>query len=63
MEGDAIYGDGVNIASRMETLAVAGSIFISGRVYEDIKNQKICPRFQLENLYLRMYVEQISFMH
>jgi len=35
-----IYGDGVNIASRLESFAVPGSIFISGKVYDDIKNQK-----------------------
>ena len=40
MAGDTVYGDGVNIASRMESLAIPGSIFISDRVYEDIKNQK-----------------------
>jgi class 3 adenylate cyclase len=35
-----IYGDGVNIASRLESFAVPGSVFISGKVYDDIKNQK-----------------------
>jgi adenylate cyclase len=39
-EGDDIYGDGVNIASRMESFAIPGGIFITGRVYDDIKNQK-----------------------
>jgi adenylate cyclase len=38
-ESDA-YGDGVNIASRIESFAVAGGIFVSGRIYDDIKNQK-----------------------
>lgn len=36
---DGIYGDGVNIASRIEALAVAGSVMISGKVYDEIKNQ------------------------
>jgi TolB-like protein/class 3 adenylate cyclase/Flp pilus assembly protein TadD len=39
-EGNTVYGDGVNIASRLETFAVPGSIFISEKVYDDIKNQK-----------------------
>ena len=39
-EENNIYGDGVNIASRMESFALPGSIFISGKVYDDIKNQK-----------------------
>lgn len=38
-EGDA-YGEGVNIASRIESFAVAGGVFVSGRIYDDIKNQK-----------------------
>lgn len=40
VEENGIYGDGVNIASRMESFAIPGSIFISGKVYDDIKNQK-----------------------
>ncbi len=39
-EGGDVHGDGVNIASRIESFAVAGGIFISDRVYTDIKNQK-----------------------
>jgi len=38
-EGDSIYGDGVNIAARMESLAQAGGICISGSAYEQIENK------------------------
>jgi adenylate cyclase len=38
-EGDTIYGDGVNVAARLESLAEAGGICISGMVYENIKNK------------------------
>ena len=34
-----IIGDGVNIASRIESLAAAGSVFISEKVYDEVKNQ------------------------
>jgi len=37
---EEIIGDGVNVASRIESLAVAGSVFISDKVYDEIKNQK-----------------------
>ncbi len=38
VEGERIYGDGVNIAARLEGLAEAGGICISGKVYEEVRN-------------------------
>jgi class 3 adenylate cyclase len=38
-EQERIYGDGVNIAARVEGLADAGGICISGSAYEQIKNK------------------------
>ena len=45
MEGDDIYGDGVNIAARLEPLAEPGGICISSIVNESIGN-RIDVRFQ-----------------
>ena len=38
-EEDRIYGDGVNIAARVEGLAEACGICISGRVYDHVENK------------------------
>jgi len=38
-EGDTIYGDGVNIAARLESLAEAGGICISESAYQQIENK------------------------
>ena len=37
---EGIYGDGVNVASRIEGLAVSGSVLISGKVFDEVKNHK-----------------------
>ena len=34
-----IIGDGVNVASRIEALSKTGSVYISDKVYDEIKNQ------------------------
>jgi adenylate cyclase len=38
-ERDTIYGDGVNIAARLEGLAEAGGICISESAYQQIENK------------------------
>jgi adenylate cyclase len=39
IEEELVYGDGVNLASRVESLAVPGSVFITEKVNDDLKNQ------------------------
>ncbi len=47
IEEEAIYGDGVNVASRIESLAAPGSILISDKVFDEIKNQEAIKSVEL----------------
>src|SRR5262245_52470375 len=60
VEPDDIYGDGVNIAARLEGIAKPGDVFISGGVYEQIKNKLVCGYQLLGNRKVKNITEPIS---
>ncbi len=53
LKDDEIIGDGVNVASRIESLAVPGSVFISDKVYDEIKNQSSIETQSLKTFELK----------
>lgn len=59
-----IYGDSVNVASRIESLAVPGSVFISEKLFDEIRNQNIEAQplgyFELKNVQQPMQVYAVS---
>jgi TolB-like protein/class 3 adenylate cyclase len=50
-ENDDVFGDGVNIASRLQALAPIGGIYISESVYKNVVNKK-----QINTKYVRQEV-------
>src|SRR3984893_12605446 len=42
IEANDVYGDGVNIAARLEGIAEPGEVYISGGIYEQIKHKVVC---------------------
>jgi LuxR family maltose regulon positive regulatory protein len=62
---EEIIGDSVNIASRIESLAIPGSIFISEKVVDEVKNQStistiFVDSFQLKNVAVPVNVFAVS---
>ena len=54
-DDDGIYGDGVNIASRIESLSVPGGVLISDKLFDEIKNHsslsaKLLGSYKLKNV-------------
>jgi len=49
VDGDEIYGEGVNVAARLESLANPGGVFISGTVFDAVgQKQKFVFEYQGE---------------
>ncbi|MFT5724216.1 MAG: TolB-like protein/Tfp pilus assembly protein PilF [Bacteroidia bacterium] len=57
---DEIIGDGVNVAARIESLAVPGSVFISDKVHEEIKNQESITAIFLKDVKFKNVIKPVS---
>ncbi len=58
-KGD-IYGDCVNIASRIEALSVPGAVLISDKVFDEIKNQPDIHALSLGRFSLKNVTKQVE---
>ncbi|MCZ4410057.1 SUMF1/EgtB/PvdO family nonheme iron enzyme [Cryomorphaceae bacterium 1068] len=58
-DGD-VHGDGVNIASRLESFATIGSIFISSKVQDDLKSQSDIETVSLGKYLLKNMEEPVE---
>lgn len=59
IDGERIYGDGVNIAARIETLAEPGGIFFSDVIYKQIQNKLDLGYIDLGEHTLKNISEQV----
>ncbi|HMK20647.1 MAG TPA: adenylate/guanylate cyclase domain-containing protein [Chitinophagaceae bacterium] len=60
-----LYGDCVNVASRIESIAVPGAILISDKVFDEVKNQKEIKtiplgKFILKNVKMPVTVHAVA---
>jgi TolB-like protein/Tfp pilus assembly protein PilF len=54
-DDEGVYGDGVNVASRIENIALPGSVLISDKINDELKNQDdissvYLGRYELKNV-------------
>src|SRR6185312_48606 len=52
-EHDKVFGDGVNVASRVQSLGIANSILFSAEIYSKIKNQQEFKRVSLARFHFK----------
>src|SRR6266436_8949109 len=60
IEANDIYGDGVNIASRLEGIADPGQVYISGGIYEQIKHKLVCGYESLGDRKVKSITDPVS---
>ncbi|MFK7809313.1 MAG: helix-turn-helix domain-containing protein, partial [Saprospiraceae bacterium] len=59
-DGTDIYGDGVNFASRIESMGTAGAVLISGALNEELKNQRQIATVSLGHFELKNITDPVE---
>jgi formylglycine-generating enzyme required for sulfatase activity/class 3 adenylate cyclase len=55
-----VYGDGLNIAVRLEGIASPGDVYVSGGVYEQIKNKLVCAYQSMGDRQVKNITDPVS---
>jgi formylglycine-generating enzyme required for sulfatase activity/class 3 adenylate cyclase len=55
-----VYGDGLNIAVRLEGIASPGDVYVSGGVYEQVKNKLVCAYQSLGDRQVKNITDPVS---
>ena len=63
IQGESAFGDGVNIASRIQSLGIGGSILISDTIYHIVRNQPDINTVPLGNFVLKMWTILCRYSH
>lgn len=64
-DDEGIYGDAVNVAARVQALGITGSVMISGKVFDEIKNHpgirvEAFGEHELKNIYIPMSIYALA---
>jgi TolB-like protein/class 3 adenylate cyclase/cytochrome c-type biogenesis protein CcmH/NrfG len=59
-DNEGVYGDTVNVASRIESISIPGAVVISDKVYDEIKNQSDISTISLGKFNLKNVKRQIE---
>lgn len=59
-DGTEVYGDGVNLASRIENQGIAGSILLSGKLNDELKNQTHISTLSLGSFELKNIAKPVE---
>ncbi|WP_428235772.1 tetratricopeptide repeat protein [Gracilimonas sp.] len=64
-DDEGIYGDAVNVAARVQALGITGSVMISGKVFDEIKNHpgirvEAFGEHELKNIYIPISIYALA---
>ncbi|MBO6584734.1 MAG: tetratricopeptide repeat protein [Gracilimonas sp.] len=64
-DDEGIYGDAVNVAARVQALGITGSVMISGKVFDEVKNHpgirvEAFGEHELKNIYIPISIYALA---